>query len=183
MSTQIGHRRWRVWGALFAGAAWLALFGDKTPSGLASPTQAAAKPPAAPPRSTANRGTSPSASAMLGSDAMESLVPRDSLIVDASRSSAARDLFATANWSPPPAPPLLPAPAPVVAAPPFSVVGKKLEAGQWEVYLMRGDHSFIAREGATIEGAYRIDKITPPNLTMTQLPQGPATTLFVGDAQ
>ncbi len=120
---------------------------------------------------------------MQGSESLESLVPRDSLIADSPRSNAARDLFATANWSPPPAPQPSPAPAPIVVAPPFTVVGKKLEAGQWEVYLTRGDDSFIAREGATIDGTYRIDTIKPPNLTMTQLPRGPGTTLFVGDAE
>ena len=177
---RLGRLRWPTWIALLAGAAWLALFGDRTPVGVAVPMGTAAQrsiPLPVPRRETSTALTATPV------EPLETLVPRDQLI--ASTPHPERDLFVTTNWNPPPAPVQPPPapPAPNLTAPPFTVVGKKLEAGQWEVYLMRGDQTFIAREGSTIDGIYRVEKITPPNLTMTSIAEGQGMTLLVGDAQ
>ncbi len=93
-----------------------------------------------------------------------------------------RDLFAAHSWAPPPAP----APAPVMAAPvapplPYTYVGKKLENGEWEVYLARGEQTFAVRTGATLEAAYRVDTIAPPVMTLTYLPLAQTQNLSIGD--
>ena len=64
---------------------------------------------------------------------------------------------------------------------PYAFIGKKHEADSWEVYLTRGEMTFVAREGEVLEGAYRVDKIQPPTLTVTYLPLGEVQTLAIGD--
>ena len=189
MST--GHasrRRWWLWLPLLGLAAWLALFGDRSPDGNAAavslPARTAATPePAARPLHSGARtsqGTEP--------ESIDTLVRRDQWVAaapaDAASAPARRDLFSTRNWNPPP-----PAPAPVAeAAPvapalPFAFLGKKLEGGIWEVYLSRGEQTFIVREGQTLEGVYRVDKIAPPSLALTYLPLGQPQTLPIGDSR
>jgi len=65
-----------------------------------------------------------------------------------------------------------PPPPPPPTAPPlnFKFIGKKLEDGIWEVYLSRGDTSFIARPLEVIDGNYRVDSITQNALVLTYLP-------------
>jgi hypothetical protein len=77
----------------------------------------------------------------------------------------------------------LPAPAPAAPVLPFTYIGKKLEAGVWEVFLARGEQSFVVREGAVIENTYRIDKIAPPNLSLTYLPLGHTQNLSIGASE
>ena len=100
---------------------------------------------------------------------------------------AVRDLFANRSWTPPPPPVKLapPSPPPAPVAPPlaFTFIGKKLEAGAWEVFLARGEQSFVVREGSVIDSTYRIDKISPPNLSLTYLPLGQTQSLSIGESR
>lgn len=162
---------------LLAGAAGLALFGDKTPPGKAAEVVASV-----PRRVAAATVVRPAGER----DAfIEALVPRARLVPEAA-GSGRRDLFAS-----PPAPPapkpvaMLPAVTPPPQAPPmpFRVLGKKQEGEAWEVFLGRDDTSFIVRAGSVLEAAYRIDKIDPPTLVMTHIPTGQAQTLAIGDAR
>lgn len=182
--------RWWMWCALLAFAAWLAVFGDKTPAdgavALSLPLRTVERPVAAAPSAR------PATAAAEPDEALYALVPRarpaagvaPSRAVGQSRTGAGRDLFASTSWSPPPPKPT-PAPAPVVAAQaprlPFTFVGKKQENGSWEVYLARDDKTFITREGTTLEGVYRVDKIAPPVLTLTYLPLAQVQNLAIGD--
>lgn len=181
-------RRWWLWLPLLGLAAWLALFGDRSPDGdavaVSLPVRAAA--------TTASRASSrpvdgPSSQA---AESLETLVGRDQLLAGepeapaGAPTGAKRDLFSTRNWNPPPPPPP-PAvvPAPVAPPLPFTFLGKKLEGESWEVYLSRGEQTFIVREGQTLDGAYRVDKIAPPVLTLTYVPLGQARTLTIGDTR
>ena len=185
--------RWWMWCALLAFAAWLAVFGDKTPAdgavALSLPLRTVERPVAAAPSAR------PATAAAEPDEALRALVPRAQLLAlrngtapprpaVAGRTGAGRDLFASTSWSPPPPKPT-PAPAPVVAAQaprlPFTFVGKKQENGSWEVYLARDDKTFITREGTTLEGVYRVDKIAPPVLTLTYLPLAQVQNLAIGD--
>jgi hypothetical protein len=93
------------------------------------------------------------------------------------------DAFATVK-------PVVAAPVPVsqpaqVAAPvapglPFTVIGKKFERGSWEVYLAKGDASYIATMGAVLDGDYRVVEIAPPVMTVIYLPLNEKQTLQVG---
>lgn len=179
-------------------AAWLALFGDKTPApDIAEPVA----------RKNTSVGTSPSAgnSQTISASAASAyssasnnraakkagvtpviltLIDRDALIGSTRSEKQADQLFTSQSWTPPPPPPPkvveLPPPAPVAPPLPFSFLGKKIEDGKWEVYLTRNDQTFIVRAQTVIENTYRIDAITPPILTLTYLPLNQIQTLTIG---
>jgi hypothetical protein len=181
----LGRWRWLLWLALLAAAAWLAVFGDKTPAASttlpsarasALPSAVAAAVSASIPTADRNRAN------RVQTATLESLQPRDTLIPSAPAERPIRDIFSAASWAPPAPPPVAPAPA-ASTPPPFTFVGKKLEGEQWEVYLARGEQSFIARQGSIIDGSYRVDRIEPPTLTMTQLPQAQTMTIAIGETR
>jgi hypothetical protein len=87
----------------------------------------------------------------------------------------------------PPAP-VRPAAEPVAVAPPkptapplpFTVLGKKLENGAWEVYIARGDQTWIASPGTLIDNDYRVEQIGPGSMSLTYLPLNEKQTLQTG---
>ena len=96
-----------------------------------------------------------------GRDAFPSLLPP----APAARSGAP----VAAEASRPTAPPL-----------PFTVIGKKLERDAWEVYLARGDQTYIATQGVDIAGEYRVSAIEPTQITLIYLPLNEKQTLQTG---
>lgn len=105
-----------------------------------------------------------------------------------SRSAAATidDAFATRDWRPPPPPPpKVAAQAPVMVAPalPYTVIGKKLEDGAWQVFLRRDERILVVKTSDTIDDAYRVDDIRPPVMTITYLPLQQRQTLPIGGAE
>jgi hypothetical protein len=93
-----------------------------------------------------------------------------------------RDLFRSVNWNPPPVAlaPVAP-PAPTASPLPFVFQGKKLQDGQWEVYLGQGEQTLVVRVGSNPSNLYRVDAITPTQLHMTYLPLDISQTLAIGD--
>jgi hypothetical protein len=189
MNTNPGaSKRWALWLPMLAVGGWLALFGDKSPAGGAA-VSLPAKPqtaPSMPQPAAADQVERPKASHMEPGFA---LVPRDQLfakISDAADAAkpAARDLFDTRSWNPPsPAPPEQPAP-PAIAPPlPYTFLGKKLEGDAWEIFLARGEQTFIVRASQVLENDWRVDKIAPPTLTLIYLPLGLPQTLSIGDSR
>lgn len=195
------NQRWWLWVPLLAGAAWLALFGDKAPNGAAAvsvqkpravaPSGRAHGPdmqgngtpeptryPSVPPRRTVGATSQ-------ATGGLESVIPRDQLILKtAAKSNKGRDLFASGGWNPPvPVIKALPPPPPTAPLLPFTFLGKKLESGAWEVFLARGEQSFVVRAGTLIENTYRVEAITPPTLSLTYLPLAEKQTLAIGDSQ
>ncbi len=188
-----------VMAVALAGAAALVLFGDRTPSDTvaeaverkapdaarAGATQAAAQAVAAPAAATV---AAPAAPGRAGEAAILRLVPRDELIGDAGEGSfKSKDgVFGGQNWNPPPPPPpaaeLNPPPPPPPTAPPlpFQFLGKAAADGQWEVYLGRGEQTFVVRKGTQIDGSYRVENIAPPTLTITYLPMNQVQQLNIG---
>lgn len=77
------------------------------------------------------------------------------------------------------------APAPIAApvAPPlpYTYVGKKQEDGQWEVYLSKGDATYIVRQGSPLEGVYVVERVAPPTMTLKYVPLDQAQTLAIGE--
>jgi hypothetical protein len=113
------------------------------------------------------------------------VVARDTLIGRGDTEQPPDRVFASQTWTPPPPPPLPPPkpppPAPPTAPPlPFTYLGKKLEEGAWEVYLARGEQTFIVRPQTVIEGAYRVEAIKPPTLSVLYLPLNQMQTLPIG---
>jgi len=180
-------RRHLLLSLLLVVAAYLALFGDKTPS---APPAQVVEAQVKPARSAAARAASPptgrSAAAAAEKTATKlevtALIPRETLIPKPIDDTVERDLFPPASWAPPPPKPEAAAKPPPPMAPPvpYTVLGKKLEGGQWEAYLGRGDEVFIVREGMTLEGIYRIKTVQPPTLTLLYLPLKQTQTLPIG---
>ena len=179
-------------------AAWLAIFGDKTPDGGASaPADHAPMTTAHPEHSEqpaslrVDTGESRADKSASGSPdkrkpkadiSILALRNRAELIGGASSGNGA-NLFASQSWTPPPAPVVVaPPPPPAAPALPFTYLGKKHEDTAWEVYLAHGDTTLIVHDQSTIEGAYRVDSIKPPVLTLTYLPLNQSQTLQIGDA-
>lgn len=161
-------------GAALLLAAGLVVFGDNTPEDtVAEPVERAAQAPARAAAPAASTASTPSNAA--SDTAILRLLPRDTLIGGDDRFGAADNaLFARQDWTPPPPPPSNeppPPPPPPTAPPlPFTFIGKSLQDGAWEVYLARGDRTYLVRDQTTIDGTYRVDAIRPPVLTLTYLP-------------
>lgn len=175
-------------GIALALAAGLVVFGDSTPElEVAEPVERAAGPspvaalPAAPASAPAAASTKPGEAT-----AIARLVPRETLIGDAADrfGDGGAGLFARQDWTPPPPPPSTeaPPPPPPPSAPPlpFTYLGKSLQDGAWEIYLARGERTYLVRDGITIDGTYRVDAIRPPVLTLTYLPLDQVQQLNIG---
>ena len=174
------------------GAALLVLFGDRSPEGsIAEPVE---RPAAAVVR-TAVPQPVPVVPAAKASDApaaqqILALVPRDTLIGDGDaafgQGQSGAGPFAHQDWTPPPPPPPPPQPAPPPPPPtapplPFTFIGKSVGDGVWEVYLARGDRTYVVRDkGFVIDGTYRVESIAPPVLTLTYLPLNQVQQLNIG---
>jgi len=167
-------RRWTVLLILFAGAGGLVLFGPpaKPAAEIVVPTRAG-RTGAAADGKTAAPVEKP------GEMMIAALRPR-------TRSAAPVDAFALQNWNPPPPPPppasTLPPPKPVAPPLPFTVLGKKLEDGTWEVFLAQQDNTYVVRARDMIGGTYRIESIAPPTAVVTYLPLNERQTLQIGSA-
>ena len=190
-------------GAAFVFAAGLLAFGDRSPQ--AEVAEAVERPAAA----SAAAAPAPRAAPAARKEAKPAppiarLLPRETLIGDGKDSFNGGDdagknassnagnnagnnadkyaLFGRQDWTPPPPPPPKPAPPPPPTAPPlpFTVIGKSLEDGKWEVYLASGQSTHIAHEGAVLDGAWRIDRIAPPLMTLTYLPLNQVQQLNIG---
>lgn len=176
--------RWAALIALLLISGWLALFGDKTPEGeVAQPVALPAdrRVDADAPRRSAAPSVSTGASGAVRS--LGRLIPRDELL-PARSSPASVDLFSASSWAPPePKVVALPVVEPPPMAPPlpFTVLGKKLEAGRWEVYVSRGSQTLIAREGDVLDGVYRVERIQPPQMVLEYTPLHQTQNLNIGD--
>lgn len=171
-----------VMGAALVGAAGLVLFGDNTPvTGLAEPDARAPAPGAAPSRAVAQ-----SAPPVQDGTAIARLIPRETLIGASGERFGEGDnsLFARHDWTPPAPPPPNepPPPPPAPSAPPlpFTYLGKSLQDGVWEIYLARGERTYLVRDGATLDGTWRVEAIRPPVLTLTYLPLEHVQQLNIG---
>lgn len=174
-------------GVALAGAAALVIFGDNTPSSdIAEPIARPAKAPGAVAAATGERSDKDGKAA---ADAMIlRLVPRATLVGDSADASfgAGEGVFLGQNWNPPPPPPPpqsqsnAPPPPPMAPPVPFNYFGKAVADGQWEVYLARGDKTYVVRNKTVIEGAYRVDRIAPPLMTVTYLPLNQVQQINIG---
>lgn len=113
--------------------------------------------------------------------------PRENL-ASAGDAPAAQRLFVSQNWGPPPpAPSSTPvpiAPLPPTAPPmPFTYLGKAQSAGAWEVYLARGEKTFIVHENSVVDDVYRVASIKPPRLSLIYIPMNQQQELDIGGAQ
>ena len=182
-------------GAALLGAAALVLLGDRTPDtevaeavdrpAAAAPRSVAAPLPAAPAPRTASTATPPPAAK---GQAILALVPRDVLIGDSEgrfgQGENGGSVFGRQDWTPPPPPqPVVqaaPPPPPMAPPMPFTFIGKSVGEGAWEIYLARGDRTYVVHDKDVIDGTYRVDSIAPPVLTLTYLPLNQVQQMNIG---
>ena len=191
--------RHAIMGIALVAAAALVAFGDNRPDGeIAEPV--ARTVPAMPPgpvtvagRTLAERAQAPALlppQAGAGAPAPGTkapphilrLLPRQALV---GQGSTGGEVFGSRDWTPPPPPPpppaALPPPPPPSAPPlPFTLLGKALENGAWEVYLARAGKTYVVKPKTVIDGTYRVDAIAPPILTLTYLPLNQVQQLNIG---
>lgn len=174
--------------AALVAAAALAVFGDNTPASdvaeavVRSPAAASTASPVSP---APARRAAPAAAV---EPAILALRPRAALIGEAGEfgaEAAGGAVFLSQDWTPPPPKPAPPPPAPPAPPPsapplPFTVLGKAVGDGRWEVFLARGDKTYIVRSHTVIDGQYRVDAIAPPLLTLTYLPLNQVQQLNIG---
>jgi hypothetical protein len=179
-------------GAALAGATLLAIFGDRAPgSEVAEAVERAPRPraaslaPSAVAASTGGAATAATPAAAEASGArILALIPREALVGDgeAGFRQGEHGVFGRQDWTPPPPPPQPAPPPPPPSAPPlpFTFIGKAVANGAWEVYLTRGDRTYVVRDKSLIDGTYRVDAIAPPLLTLTYLPLNQVQQLNIG---
>ncbi|MCU7376095.1 hypothetical protein PEC18_36255 [Paucibacter sp. O1-1] len=167
-------RKFLLFGLLAASAvavAWDRLRASPPALAISGAVERPAPPSSAQPaQSPTSTGTSPSE--------IQTLRPRD----DYQRPGA--DVF-PATVAPVPQPPqtqLPPVepPKPVAPALPFTVIGKKFERGQWEVYLAKGEQNFIATVGQRLSDDYLVRAITATQMTLVYVPLNEQQTLQIG---
>ncbi|SFI22026.1 hypothetical protein SAMN04515618_1149 [Collimonas sp. OK307] len=178
-------------------AAWLALYGDKTPSGgIAEPlTHGAPKISTHEAASVKVTSTSTTDTASTDARYSDTVVSKQEIVIQVLRSRAELiggrpsekqmdALFDTHSWMPIPSPQSPFPPSPPTAPPlPFTFLGKKIEGVTWEVYLARGEQTFIVHEQSTIDDSYRVDAIRPPTMTLTYLPLKQVQSLSIGGVE
>ncbi len=185
-------------GASVVVAGWLAVYGDKSPSGgVAEPLTRGVRVarPSVPAREHAEPAMVPKdASSPVTANARDSagvkpkqeivirtLRPRTDLIGGTYAGRRADGLFGTHSWVQAPPPQAVLPPAPPTAPPmPFTYLGKKIEDAKWEVYLARGEQTYIVREQSMLEDSYRVDAIKPPTMTLTYLPLKEVQSIAIG---
>jgi hypothetical protein len=177
-------RRWWTWCSLLGVAAWLALFGDKTPS--AGAADAVVQPSA---RVASSVTAVMPRAAAASSPTLLALVPRESLWATEGANAPVSDLFAASGPAA-----ATSAPAPAASAPaasaapptppplPFTYVGKRFDGKAWEVFLSQGEQTLIVHEGMVIDGQYRVESIKPPVLVLRYLPLSQQQNIAVGGA-
>jgi len=80
-----------------------------------------------------------------------------------------KTLFAVHSWAPPPPAPAAPE-KPTAPPLPFSYLGKEFDGRQWRVFLARQSAVLIVKADDVIEDTYRIEKISPPVMTVLYMP-------------
>lgn len=105
-------------------------------------------------------------------------------LIEVDEKTKTTNLFDPQSWVPPPV--VSGTVKPVVAATPtapvlpFQYIGKKLEDGQYEVFLANGDKTYAVLVNTVIENTYRVDAIKPPLMHLTYLPLNQAQTISIG---
>ncbi|QYF93997.1 hypothetical protein KY495_01800 [Massilia sp. PAMC28688] len=165
-------------------AAGLVLFGDNAPeSEVAEPVRRAAPAAAS---ATAPAASAAPARGQAAAPSILRLIPRATLIGDSDEAmGSGADVFGRRDWTPPPPPPPkqeAPPPPPPPQAPPlpFTFIGKAVSQGNWEVFLARGDQTYIVKDKMIIDGTYRVDAIAPPILKLTYLPLNQVQQINIG---
>lgn len=92
--------------------------------------------------------------------------------------TAVVDLFPRQSWSQPR--PSVTAEEPSAPALPFTYGGRYTEGDKVFIFLNEGTQVHTARQGDTVKGSYRVDRIGDAEITLTYLPLGQQQSLPTG---
>jgi hypothetical protein len=81
----------------------------------------------------------------------------------------------------PPAPPPPPAPRPVAPSFPYPYIGGLTDADQRTAFFTQGERVLAVRAGDTVDGAYRIEQLSPNQMSLTYLPLQQPMKVMLGD--
>jgi hypothetical protein len=168
--------RWALWATLLAAAAVLVI-GDRRERAAGSIVEAVPRVPApgAPAQRPAARTAESKEVPMI-----DAIRPRPAL-------TEVGNAFAARDWTPPappPPPPRIEAPVRPTAPPlPYKVLGKKLEDGQWQVFLTDGSMVHVVRAQDVLDGRYRVVEIRPPTMTLLYTPLNERQALQIGGTE
>lgn len=168
-----------ILGVLFVSTALTLVFTERNPSDPIVEAAPRAHASGAPPR-----GGSTSTSAVVAIAALQARTARDAAVDDGHKKLFGAILLA------PPLPSAGTAGSDIPPLPsgslgqdmPFTYIGKQSSDGRWEVFLSRGDDTLIVHEQTIIDGAYRVESIAPPTMTLVYLPTKLVQTLDIGSA-
>ncbi|MFM9434601.1 hypothetical protein ACFDR9_001660 [Janthinobacterium sp. CG_23.3] len=173
--------------AALAGAAALLAFGDNRPDAGVAEAVVRGAAPAAAPAARRRAAAAAAAAAAAGEPLVLALRPRAELVGNSGEPGefgGAAAPFLSQDWTPPPPKPVVlaaPPPPPPSAPPlPFTVIGKAVGEGSWEVFLARADKTYVVRIKTVVDGQYRVDNIAPPFMTLTYLPLNQVQQLNIG---
>jgi hypothetical protein len=94
-----------------------------------------------------------------------------------------QEIFAVpAPPAPPPAVKAAPPPPPSAPPLPFAYLGRMKKGERITLYLLRSQEMVILEEGATLEGLYRLDRISETGAHFVYLPLGTEQTLAIPPA-
>lgn len=162
-----GNRRLLIMLPVLLGAGWLALFGDKTPSGavdVVAPVAVVARPAESEPAEAP--ADNPAITGETDSAQVKRL--RDRIGLADLENGPQVDLFAGHGGVAPPPPQAEAPPPPVIPVQPFVLIGRMLDHDQWLVFLERGGKTHVSRARDVVEG-FRIDAVTGREIRLTQL--------------
>ena len=179
-----GSRR-LVWLLALAGALAVVVLVDDRPGSEVVPAVGRAATGASGTARPAADGQRPGAGGAAGGGAAED----GAVIVELRPRVAAQgemgDLFVSRNWRRTveavraPMPPAVP-PRPDPPALDVTYVGKMYREGAWEVFLASGGRTLIARQGEVLDGAWRIEAIRPPAMSLVHVGTGDIRELDIG---
>jgi len=167
--------RWALWATLLAAAVAL-VAGDQRGTNTARVVEAVPRATPVPEKAGPSRVTESRNEPMI-----DEIRPRKAPAEPA-------NAFTARDWRPPPPPPAaappgpVAAPAPVAPPLPFKVLGKKLEDGQWQVFLADATMVHVVRAQDTVDARYRVVEIRPPTMTLLYVPLGQRQVLQIGGA-
>lgn len=89
-------------------------------------------------------------------------------------------IFQLQSWTPPPPKGVVKVEPPKAPPWPYVYFGQQLSQGEWWIYLTLGDEARSVKKGQILDTNYRIEKIEPPNLSVTYLPLNEVQTVTIG---
>lgn len=163
-----------LFGLASAGA--IAAFGDRAPVSPISAADTRRAGPGAAQRESSKPQRRPS-TAVASVDLVQVPIRRDRESLE-NLANGSAGLFASRSWVPPP--PATPSPEKPTAPPlTFKYLGKAHEQGNWTVFLLHGDSTWVVKTGDQIGNEYRIEAISPPAMTVRYLPMNELQTLSI----